>query len=181
MSLSPSGVKSIKCPASVENTCSIGHSYSMTRQCVPLNDLTIRENKGCFGSQEERGLAEEICSPSNSLRDLESKASRTYAQKQKQKQFCIGENKGCPSTVFRFAQIGSSFLSKYRFAQLGVPFAWNVSAPQSSIALPECFAVITSLRSSLEISMCSIACSLRLESLLSAFHHSIRSEINSAQ
>ena len=36
-----------------------GHSYSMTRECVPLNnDLIIRENKGCFGSQEERGLAE---------------------------------------------------------------------------------------------------------------------------
>ena len=27
-------------------------------ECVPLNDLTIRENKGWFGSQEERGLAE---------------------------------------------------------------------------------------------------------------------------
>jgi hypothetical protein len=32
---------------------SIGHSYSMTRQCVPLNDLTIRENKGCFGSKKK--------------------------------------------------------------------------------------------------------------------------------
>jgi hypothetical protein len=40
-------------------------------ECVPLNDLTIRENKGCFRISEGRGLTEEICSPSNSLKDLE--------------------------------------------------------------------------------------------------------------
>ena len=42
-----------------------GHSYSMTRECVPLNnDLIIRENKGCFGSQEERGPSiEDVLGP----------------------------------------------------------------------------------------------------------------------
>ena len=94
---------------------------------MPLNDLTIRENKGCFGSQEERGLTEEICSQSNLLRDLE-------------------KTKGV--LQWNFDAFNISIRSNWLLVSLKVslrsirrPFAWNEYEKKPSTTTPYEFAM----------------------------------------
>ena len=92
----------------------------LSRKCDFL-PLSVPENKGCFpilrngvsDLKKKEAWQKEICSPSNSLTDLDSKASRTYAQKI----VCVSEKtKGVLQRNFDALNI--ALRSKFRCAQL---------------------------------------------------------------